>query len=53
MGVKRNAYRRTLVAQADRIILLGRTRYTWEDNIKIDHTRNRMVVHELDLSGSG
>jgi len=38
MGVKRNAYR-ALVAQFDGIRLLGRTRFAWEDNIKIDHKK--------------
>jgi hypothetical protein len=38
MGVKRNAFR-TLVAQLDGTTLLGRTRYAWEDNIKMDHTK--------------
>lgn len=38
MGVKRNAYR-TLVAQLDGMTLLGRTRYAWEDNTNMDHTK--------------
>jgi hypothetical protein len=33
--------------------LLGRTTYAWEDNIKMDHTKNRRGGHELDSSGSG
>jgi len=36
MGVKRNAYR-ALVAQFDGMTLLGRTRFAWENNKKIDH----------------
>lgn len=40
MGVKRNAFR-TLVAQLDGMTLLGRIRYAWEDNIKMDHTKKQ------------
>lgn len=41
------------MAQLDGMTLLGRTTYAWEDNIKMDHTKNRRGGHELDSSGSG
>jgi hypothetical protein len=42
-----------LVAQLDGVMLLGRTRYAWEDNIKMDHTKCRLGGHGLDSSRSG
>jgi hypothetical protein len=42
-----------LVAQLDGIMLHGRTRYAWEDNIKMDHTKCRMGGHELESFRSG
>jgi hypothetical protein len=49
---KRNAYR-ILVGRAEGKRSLGIRRRRWEDNIKMDHKRDRMGWYGLDRSGSG
>jgi hypothetical protein len=43
---------RVLVGKLEEVRPLGRPRHRWEDNIKINLSRNE-VGHGLDLSGSG
>jgi hypothetical protein len=52
MGKKKNAYR-ILVAKTEGKRSLGRPRYRWVDNIKMDHKRDRLGWYGLDQSGSG
>jgi hypothetical protein len=49
---KREAYR-ILVGKPEGKRPLGRRRRRWEDNIKMDHKRDRMGWYGLDRSGSG
>jgi hypothetical protein len=50
MGEKKNAYR-SLVGKPKGKRPLGRPRYKWEDNVKMD--LNTMGWYGLDICGSG
>jgi hypothetical protein len=52
MGQKRNAYR-ILVGKPKGKKPLGKPRYRWVNNIKIDLKRDRMGWYGLDQSGPG
>jgi hypothetical protein len=51
MGETKNAYRILVGKLGQR--LLGRPRYRWVDNIKMDLKRDRMAWYGLDQTGSG